>query len=823
MDISAALDGLRQDLRQSARAFRRSPGFAAAVILVTALGVGATTAVFTLTDYVLLRPLPFPEPDRLVTLLQGSAARPATLRGLRGTNEISPALYLAWKSSPSFSVMGAYGMASSNLSGRGEPERLDGAIVTADAIDAVGIAPAIGRTLTKDDDLSGAPCRLLISDSLWRRQFGADRSALGSLVRLDDESCEVIGVMPRGYNFPARTTTFWRPARFAPDDARNFGNRFLRAIARLDPITSFDEARAALTTMSASLAPTWPPEAADLAPVMVQFRDEIADQPRLLLWAMSGAAACLLLIACTNLASLTLARASARARELAVRTALGASRRRLIRQLLTEGLVLAAAGGILGALIGIIAVPTAARLVPTSLPIAETPAVDLRMLVIAMLTTLATAVGFGVVPALRAARRADAGDLRESARTGSTRASARLRDALVIVQVAASIVLVVGAVLLLRALGRVQSTPTGFSTEHVITVRTMLPFSEYGLQARRHALYRQVIDDVATLPGVTAVAYTSYLPMTMRGGVWDVRIAGRAVPPGRVETASARFITPQYFTAMQIPLMSGRPFDESDSAQAQPVAIVSQSFVSAYLDGQAAIGRTFQFGPAGQRSIVGVVGDVRVRGLETRSEPQVYLSYQQQGDNRTMGYTPKDLVVRITGYESDDGALNALLPAIRRVVRNADPDLPISDAQPLANIVAGETVTRAVQVRVLGLFAAVSCVLAGVGLHGLLAFVVSARIREFGVRLALGAQPRQILALVAKRGLILGGIGVLSGVWIAYIAGRSIESLLAGLSPADPATLAAAVVCALVLTVAGSLLPALRASRIDPKGAMLAE
>jgi ABC-type antimicrobial peptide transport system permease subunit len=274
---------------------------------------------------------------------------------------------------------------------------------------------------------------------------------------------------------------------------------------------------------------------------------------------------------------------------------------------------------------------------------------------------------------------------------------------------------------------------------------------------------------------------------------------------------------------MEIPFVAGRTFDDSDSAQAQPVAIVSQSFLRSYLDGLEPLGRTFQFGPAGPRTIVGVVGDVRVRGLETRSEPQVYLAYQQQGDNRVMGYTPKDLVVRMNADRSEQAAMDAVVPAIRRIVKNADPDLPISDVQPLSAIVEGETVTRVVQVRVLGLFAVVSCVLAGVGLHALLAFVVSARTREFGVRLALGAQPRQVLALVARRGLILGGVGVAAGIGVAYAAGRFIESALAGMSPADPTTLLTAVGVALGMTLAGSLPPALRASRTSPKQAMQGE
>ena len=817
------LDLLRQDARQAIRTLRRSPGFTCAALAVTALGVGATTTAFTLADHVLLRPLPFPDADRLVTIVQGSTTRAADLRGLRGTNDISPALYLAWKASASFSTMGAYGQVSSNLSGDGEPERLDGAVVTAGALDTIGIAPAAGRALLAGDDAPGAPCSVLISDGLRQRRFATDDAVLGRRVRIDDELCEVVGIMPRDFHFPTRSTSFWRAARLPAQAAEQLRNNAFRVIARLKPGISFDVARAELAGVSATAARAWPAEYSTVAPVMLRLRDEISDQPRMLLAALAGAAGCLLLIACTNLASLTVARATARGRELALRTLLGAGQGRLVRQLLTESILLAAAGGMFGLLLAVSAIPTVARLVPTSLPIGETPGVDARVLMIALAATLVTGMAFGVLPAFGAARRAGGPALRESSRTGTGRSSSRVRDGLVILQVAVSLVLLVGAGLLVRALIRVQSTPPGFDATHVLTARTFLPWSRYGDQAARVAFYRRVLEQVTALPGVTAAAYTSYLPMTMRGGVWPVIIPGRQAQPRAMENASARFITAEYFRAMAIPVLAGRAFEESDSTQSQPVAIVSRSFVVAYLDGRDPVGLRFQFGPAGERAIVGVVGDVRVRGLEARSEPQVYLSYQQQGDNRTMGYTPKDLVVRVRPGRRMQESIDILVPAIRAIVRSADPVQPISDIQPLSAIVEGETTGREVQVRVLAGFAATSCLLATVGLHGLLAFVVASRTREFGVRLALGAQPREILLLVAKRGLALTAVGVVSGAWIGYAAARWMESLLAGVSAADAMTFAGAIALSVGMALAGSLLPALRAACISPKLAMDAD
>jgi predicted permease len=817
------LDILRQDLRHTSRTLLRTPGFTLTAIVVTALGVGATTAAFTVADHVLVRPLPFRDADRLVKILEGSVRRPANLRGIRGTNNVAPANFLSWQEmSSSFAAMGAYGFVSSNLVGSGEPERLDGVSITFDALDITGVRPALGRALMKADDQPGAPCSILISDGFWRRRFGGDASIVGRTVVLDDESCVVAGVMPRGFAFPTRNTAFWRPLRLE-NDPGDRGNHFLWVIARLKPGVSRAQAEADLTAVSVTLAGLYPVDNGEVRAVMMALRDEVGDQPRMLIFALVGASACVLLIACTNLASLLIARATARARELAVRTAMGAGRERLVRQLLTESVLLALCGGALGLVIATAAVPLAVKLVPTALPIAEVPGVDWRMLMIAALGTLGTGIGFGVLPAFRAARQASGVGLRDGARTGSSLRTQRVRAGLVVAQVGVSIVLLVCAGLLIRALIRVQTTSPGFNTAGVLTMRTTLPATKYGLQAPRVEFYRRVIEGVRMLPGVTGVAYTSYLPMTMRGGIWPVVLPGRAAGPGSTDTASARYITPEYFRVMEIPLKSGRGFEDTDSLTAQPVAIVSERFVQAYLDGQPPIGRTFQFGPAGQRTIVGVVGEVRVRGLESRSEPQAYLAYQQQRDNTTVGYMPKDLIVKLDAGRASEEHMGVLAAAIRRIVANADPNQPISDIQPLAAIVDGETTARAVQVRVLGAFAALACLLAAVGLHGLLAFVVSARAREFGVRLALGAEPREILKLVARRGLVLGMAGAAVGVVVAYFAGRWMESLLVGVSPADATTLAVAISVSVGMTLAGSLLPAIRAARTSPTEAMRAE
>ena len=817
------LDILRQDLHFTARTLARSPGFTLTAIIVMALGVGATTAAFTLADHVLVRPLPFPDSDRLVKILEGSSRRPAGLRGMRGTNNVAPANLLSWREmSSSFEAMGAYGFVSSNLVGIGEPERLDGVSITYEALEMTGARPALGRPLAAADDQPGAPCTVLISDSFWRRRFGGDASVIGTTLLLDDQPCAVGGVMPRTFWFPTRSTVFWRPMRL-PREIPDRRNRSLWVIARLKEGVSRQQAEADLAAVSATLAREYPEQNGEIGAVMMGLREELGDQPRMLLFALAGASTCLLLIACTNLASLLIARGASRGREPAVRTAMGAGRGRLVRQLLTESLLLASWGGGLGLALATAAVPMAVTLVPTALPIADAPAVDLRMLMIAVLVTLGTGIGFGVLPAFRGARQAAADGLRESARAGASRRTQRLRAALVVAQIGLSIVLLVGAGLLIRALIRVQSTHPGFKTEGVLTMRTLLPWTKYARQAPRVEFHRRVIEGVGALPGVSGAAYTSYLPMTMRGGIWAVGVSGRAASPGRADSASARYITPGYFRVMEIPLKLGREFQESDALDAQPVAIVSEGFVQAYLGGEAPIGRTFEFGPSGARTIVGVVGEVRVRGLESRSEPQVYLPYQQQRDNATLAYIPKDLVVKLAAGPDAERQMGMLTAAIRRIVAEVDPNQPIADIQPLAAIVDGETAARAAQVRVLGAFAALACLLAAVGLHGLLAFVVSARQREFGVRLALGADPRGILTLVARQGMALGLMGVAGGVVVALLAGRGIASLLAGVNPADLSSLAVAITVSLAMTLSGSLLPAIRAARTNPSAAMRAE
>jgi putative ABC transport system permease protein len=802
---------LAQDLRYAARSFRNAPGFTATVVLVAALGVGVTTAAFSVTDHVLVRPLPFAEPDQLVRLWQSEVRRGYS------RSELSPANYRDWRrlAAASFEETAVWRNLALNLSGTGDPERLDGCAVSASLFPLLGVQPLLGRGFAPEDDSAGAPGTVVLGYRLWQDRFGGDPGVLGRRLALDGASYEVVGVMPRDFRFPTREVEFWTATRFPEQAYEDRTDTYLYAIARLRRGVTLDQARAELGVAAAQLERAYPLENAHVGAAVFRLRDEVAPQARLLLTALLAAAFCVLLIACTNLASLLLARALVRRQELAVRTALGAGRERLLRQLLTESGLLAVLGGALGVAFAFAATPLLARLVPTALPIAEAPGVDLRVLAFAALMTVAIAVGFGVAPAWRALRDVDAAGLRENARGGVGGRRERLRGALVLAEVTLSVALLASTGLLIRALARVQAVEPGFRADGVLTLRTALPLPRYNETATRHRFYADVLAGVRALPGVEGAAYTSFLPMVMRGGIWKVQLPGDA-PQDDAKRASLRFVTPGYFDTLGIPLRAGRDVTDGDRVDAPFVAVVSDSFAREHWPGQDPLGRRFRLAFF-ERTVVGVVGDVRVRGLERASEPQVYVPDQQVPDGGVISYAPKDLAVRTAGDPA------ALVPAIRRVVAQADPQQPISDVRTMADVLREETGARTVQARVLGAFAAAALLLAAVGIHGLLSFVVRSRAQEIGVRVALGARPRDVLLLVLRgvARLTAGGLGL--GLLLASAGARALQSLLFGVSPYDGATLGAAAAVAALTALSGGLLPALRALRVDPLRVMRAE
>jgi putative ABC transport system permease protein len=803
--VAAHWDVLRQDLGYAARSLARTPGFTLTAVLVVALGVGANTAVFSLADVVFLRPLPYADAGRLLKLWQTD-----TRDG--GYSEASPANYRDWKAmTTSFSGMGAYWSRAANLAGTGEPRRLETVRATPELLPLLGVKPLIGRVFTAEEAESGG--LIVLGYALWRSQFGGDRGVVGTSVRLDGEPHEVIGVMPESFQFPSRSTEAWTPLALREDDFSDRTDTYLNVVARLRPGVSAEQAREELAVVASRLEREYPKENQRIGVFVLGLREELSERARLLVFALCGAALCILLLACANLASLFLARGAHRGRELAVRAALGAGRERLVRQLVTESVGIAFVGGIVGVAAAAAGGPLLARLVPNTLPIADHASLDLRVLGLALAFVLFTGLAFGLAPAIHAGRSRALDALRNGSRTAGGR-SQRLRAALVVVEVAASAVLLVTSGLLIRAVWRIQTIDPGFVADNVLTLQTALPLPKYEATARRAQFYDRVLEEVRALPGVRDAAYVTGLPMAMRGGIWSALLPGREAD-GR-NGVSLRYVTPRFFATLGIPLRRGRDVAATDRDDQPAVAVVSESLAKRLWPNENPLGKRFNIAFA-ERTVVGVAGDVRVRGLERPSEPQVYLPYQQVPDGSIISYTPKDLVVR-----APSGAGN-LLPRIRAIVESADPEQPISNVRMLSEIVAEETASRVTQLRLLGAFSAIALLIAALGIHGLLAFTVSKRSQELGVRRALGAQGGEIIGLVLREGLALALAGIALGLWGAYAAARGMGALLFGVRPEDPLTLAVAAALCLATAAAGCLRPAVQAARVDPLSALRAE
>ncbi|MCC7156852.1 MAG: ABC transporter permease [Bryobacterales bacterium] len=798
----AHLDLLRQDLLLAARSARKAPGFTGAVVAVAALGVAASTAVFSIADHVLFRALPFPEPQALVKLWQKT--------GEYARMDVSPANYRDWKSAGhGFESMAAFRALTVNLSGLGEPERLSGASVNHDLFHVLGIGAELGRTFTPEEDRAGSPGTVILSHGFWLRRFGGDPAVIGRPVQLDGEPFTIIGVMPAGFNYPRRDVQIWTAMRFTEDDFADRGNCFLGVVARLKPGVALEQAQAGMSVVAANIEKAYPSREELRGITVIPLRDEVPARSRTALVVLVAAAFFVLLIACANLANLLAFRGASRRREMQVRTALGAGRDRLVRQLLTESGFLAVLGGCLGTGLAIIVVPLLSRLAPAALPIAEVPVTDWRVLCFAVALTLLTGIAAGVAPALRV------GSDALSARGGGAMRHARLRRVLVAVQIGASLALVISTGLLGRALLKLQAQEPGFATVKRLTFRTSLPMPKYLDREPRERFYKTVLEGIRALPGVRSASVISFRPMgDFRGGIWKVIVPGEA----RDTRGSARFVTPEYFNTMGIPLLRGRDFLSTDKPETGRVAIVSQSFVEDHWPGESGLGRRFAI-PFGDLSftIAGVVADVRFRGLEFRSEPQMYFAHSQAPDKAFVWFAPKDFVIAASVRP------DSLIPAIRRIVERADPQQPVSDVQTLTELVSEETAARRTQLWVVIVFSAAALMLAGVGIHSLLAFSVAQRTQEIGVRRALGAQAGHIASLVLFEALLLSMAGAALGAGGAYWLGSAMEALLAGVSASDLGTLAASFGVLSLMAALGLAAPLIRALRVDPAATLRAE
>lgn len=801
---------LVQDLRYTARSLNGSRGFALTAVLVTALGVGANTATFSVADFVLFRPLPFKNPHELVRLCEG----PREGGGWGCMNELSPANYRdVAASSRSFQTWGAFHGASVNMVGSGEPVRIEAARVTAQVFPLLGVAPLVGRVF--DSTRVGDAGSVVVSHALWQTQFGGDEQILTRTLQLDGALYSVIGVMPPSFRFPSDDVVLWLPLSLREEDFADRNNTYLQGVGRLKSGVAFEQGRTELTAFAARLAQDYPETNEETGFSFFRQRDYVSPRNRLMLLALCGASLCLLLLTCANMANLLLVRAAGRERELAVRAALGAARYRLVRQVLTESIVLALLGGAAGVLAAALAMPLLSLLVPTTLPIASAPTLDMRVFAFAALFSALTGLGFGLIPAFRVGGVTGFSALREGARSGGRRQ--RLRTVLVAIEVAVSVMLLISSGLLIRAVVRVQGVDPGFTTAGVVTLRTALPSPKYDDPARRASFYDRVLASVRALPGVEQAAYTSGLPMVLTGGIAGVSIPGQEVRRARQQGVGIRFVTAQFFGALGIPLRRGREVEDTDTPDRALVAVVSESFVERYWPNEDPIGKTFAIRDQ-NRMVVGVVRDIMVRGLERTSEPQVYIPAKQPPEDGLGGlYVPKDLVIRAPRQGL------AVLPAVREIVRQVDPAQPLSEVRTMAEVVGDQTATRTAQVRILAALALLALLLAGVGIHGLLAFTVAQRAREIGVRLALGAEPSRVRWMIVSEAARMAIIGVVPGILGAYLAARAMSALLFGVQPADPLTFSATAVLCLTTAIVGALPPALRAARVNPISALKAE
>jgi len=794
------IDDLREDVKYAVRSARRAPAFAATAIAVIALGIGAATAAFTVLDHVLLRPLPFPQPDRLVRIFQSDVAR----NMLR--IEASPPNFSDWRASASsFSSMASFLFGNSaNLLGHGEPRQIDTATLDSHVLTVLGVQPLVGRGFTPVDERDNFLNVVLLSYDFAISMFGSPSAALNQQLTLDNRVRTVVGVMPPGFSFPSREPVAWMPMLPANILGQSRTNLLLNVVARLRPGVSIDQAQREMNVIADRLRRAYPKDNAGVTISVVDVRDVVSPQTRMLVWTVFAAAVCLLLIVCTNLTNLLLARGVARRQEMAIRVAIGAGSWRLVKQMLAESAVLAVVGGMLGSATAIAAVPLISRIVPNVLPVSGEPAVDVRVLAFAALITIVTCLAVAVVPALRSSATADT----QALRSHGAPPVGRLRSALVLAEVAATVVLLVGGGLLVKAMWRVQSVDLGFHADGVLTLRTNLPFVKYPTWASRRPFYDRVLTGTRSLPGVVSAGYTTGLPLVLGAGIMTVTVPGSVDDPAQAPRASIRFVTPDYFATMRIPLRRGRFVDARDTATSTPVATISEGLARRLWPNADPIGRQFVvFNHT--RTVVGIAGDIVVRGLERTSEPQLYFAPEQLAPF-SIFYAPRDLVVRASGDAM------GLAPAIRRIIHDADPEQPVSNLQLFDDVVAQQTASRRDQLVVLGLFAGLAFLLAAIGIHGLLSYTVSARTQEVGVRVALGAARGSIVRMFLRQGIVLGLAGIAIAIPLAYAASRAMSALLFGVSGGDASVYLLASAVAAGMTVASSVRPALRAAGIDP-------
>ena len=795
-----------QDVRYAVRTLRRNSSFAAVSVLTLALGIGANTAVFSLVNGILLRPLPYAEPERLVSVT-GTYPRGAFVEMRAWTRTMRVGTYAEGH--------------DLNLTGLGEPIRLTATLISAELLPVLGARPELGRTFQPGEDMAGGDNYVILSHAVWEQRFARDAAIVGRSITLDDMSREVVGVMPADFRFPSGKTQVWIPLHADPQRAATYwAGDFMPVVARLHPGVTLDQARADVRRFQAHVPALFPwkmPPSWNANVSVVPLQNGLVADVRTRLLMLLGVVALVLLIACANVANLTLARAASRAKEISIRCALGAGQPRIARQLLTESVVLAFAGGLIGAVVAVQGLALLKRILPPDTPRVADVHIDWRVLAFTGGLAVVTGLAFGLAPALSASRTALTESLRTGGRSAALSVSPRLRNTLVIAEIAFAVLLVIAAGLLVRSFWALSHVNTGFQPEHIITAR-ITPSQQFcSDEARCLVFYRQVLDRTRAAPGVTGAALVNTLPLDGRVAKRSLSLQGRTGPGAENSPLFwLNVVTPEYFRVMSMALVSGRPFTDADLSGNPPVAIVATATARRFWTEDSAIGKQIRFvGEKHWHTVVGVVGDVRAHDLR-QDVPDwiagtVYVPYSPKATLEDGGIPAEMTTAVVT--TADTLQLEGML---RQTIASLSHEIPISDVQTMRATVSHAVASPASVTTLFVAFAGLALVLGVIGIYGVLSFLVSKRTREIGIRIALGAQRQDVFRSIMKEGARLALAGIALGVTAAVIVTRVLSGELYGVGPADPVTYVVVAVVMAIVTMAACCVPTYRAMRVDP-------
>jgi predicted permease len=800
-----AFEQLAQDLRYGARLLRRSPAFSIVAMLTLALGIGANTAIFTVVNAVLLRPLPFSEPDRLVRLFESSPAG-------NHRNVVNPLNFMNWRErTRSFQQMAAMHGWDANITGEGEPLAADGMRVSPDFFSILRVAPFMGRGFIPEEEVAGRDNSAILSYAFWRGHYGADRNIIGRKIIVNGSPVTVVGVLPGDFHFPRLKADVYVPMPLERGEARQEG-RYLSTIARLKPGVSLAQAEQDLAAVAKQLSQEWPDMDKDWSAAVVPFLEDVTENIRLPLLVLLGAVGLVLLIACANVANLLLMRAAGRTREIALRAALGAGRRRILQQLLSESLLLALAGCAGGLAVGYWGLKGLLALIPTSVPLPrmESIRLDSGVFLFALGISLATAILFGLAPAIQVSRP----QLRSALQQGSQRTgvggSRVFRRAFVVAEIALALLLLVGAGLLMRSFSRLISVNPGFRTGHLLTMEMFTSPAKYGDGQKRSQYVERVLDEVRSVPGVVSAGSTHFLPLTgfVSGSCW----APAPGPEPNTSSPESEFLVigPGYFQTIGTPMLSGRDFIARDRFGAPSVLIVNHAFAARFFAGRNPIGKKLNvcWTVPNPVEIVGVVADARQTELQLAPQPTIFLANAQ---------APMYFARLVVRARNDP---RQMAHAVQAAIHRIDPDQGISNVQTMDAIFSDSVARPRFQLVLLVVFASIAVLLATIGVYGVVSYSVSQRTQEIGIRVALGARAADVSRLVLREGLLLGGLGVAVGLAAALASTRVLRSLLFEVTPTDPLTLGAVAGLLLAVALAATLWPARRATKVDPMVAL---